>query len=376
MKNLFLTLLLLTSIYANDIAITMQLSKTKAYVGEVLVLDVNISQTDHSKVMLFQFSPQKSDKYQFYQVDFKEDNRHHNLKHRYRYLIYPTSSGVVEIGFDMVKSITDDSKIAYSISGDRDNVKGLVKKDIPVMVTPLTLDILPVPKGVELIGDYTLEYTIDKSTADAFEPINLAVSIKGSGLTLEAFELINKSPTYTLFKQKPVVKNYHLQDSTKSSIEWHYALSAQKNFTLDAIELKAFNPATHKNYTLSIPKTQFTINAIKKEELVDKVDYPKAAKSIDWGWLFLVISYIGIFIAGFLTPRDILKRFKKEIIVQSEFEVEIEEAKTKKELLALLLAQNDRRFESIIDTINNKETHTLKKLKGMIRTKIDSSIQR
>jgi len=370
MKKLYLLFLLITSIHANDIAINMNISKTKAYQGEALVLDVNLSQKDHSKVMLFQFTPKKSEKYLFYQVDFREDNRYHNLKHQYRYLIYPKSSGSVKIEFDMIKSITDDSKIAYSISGDRDNVKGLVKKDIPVRVVPLTLDIKALPSGVQFVGDYKLEYNIDKKSVDAYEPINVAISIKGSGLPLQAFDIIAKSKHYDLFAQKPLLKTYHLQDNSKSSIEWSYALSAKKSFVLDAIALKAFNPKTQKLYTLSIPKTAFSVQAVKKEELVDKVDYPKEAKSMDWGWLFIIISYIGIFIAGFLTPRDILNRFKKEIITQSAFEVEVESVKSKKELLSLLLAQNDPQFNGVIEQLNqeiyNKEKMSLKEIKAQI----------
>jgi len=369
MKKLYVLCILITSIYANDININMQLSKTQAYQGEVLVLDVNISQTDHSKVMLFQFSPKKSQAYLFYQVDFREDNRYHNLKHQYRYLIYPTSSGTVKIGFEMIKSITDDSKIAYSISGDRDNVKGLVKKDIPVTVAPLMLDIKALPNGVKFVGDYSLEYSIDKKSVDPYEPINIAIKIKGSGLPLKAFDIITKSKEYERFSQKPLLKTYHLQDSSKSTIEWSYALSAKESFMLDAIKLKAFNPKTQELYTLSIPKTSITVNAIDTKKLVDKIDSPKEAQSIDWGWLFLMISYMAVFVAGFLTPRDILGRFKKEIIIQSEFELEVESIKSKKELLSLLLAQNDRKFDALIEMLNSeiyqKDKHSLKKLKAM-----------
>jgi len=358
-------------IYASDIAIDMHISKTKAYEGEGLVLDVNITQVDQSKVMLFQFTPSKSRAYRFHQVDFHEDSKHHHLKQTYRYLVYPMQSGAVEITFEMLKSITDDSKIAYSISGDRDNIKWLLKKDTPVQVAPLKLEILPLPSGVALVGDYTLDYTIDKHSVEAYEPINLAVSIKGSGRPLKAFDLIFANPAYRIFEQKPVVKNYYLQDSSKSSIEWRYALSAKQSFTLDAIKIKAFNPQTQKLYTLSIPQTPFEIKAVKREALVDKVDYPKEAKRIDWGWLLIMLSYIGVFVAGFLTPRDIVKRLKKEVIVQSDFEIEIEEAKSKKELLALLLAQNTTQYDRAIELLT-QEKGRLREIKTLLKETLKS----
>jgi len=351
-----------TLLSANDIAMNMHLSKTKVYQGEAVVLDVNISQIDHTKVMLFRFSPKKSPKYQFYQVDFREDNRRGNLKHRYKYLIYPTSSGSVDIEFDTVQSITDEGKIAYAISGDRDNVKALKTQDIIHKVTPLRLEVAPIPKGVKFVGDYRLEYKIDQTTLNAFEPIHISISIKGSGLPLEAFDAIGESPNYKRFKQKPLVANHHLHNATQSSIEWRYALSAQKSFRLEAIELQAFDPKTQKSYTLTTPQTQFTIHQAKHEQLIDKVDYPPKAQPFDWGWLLLTFGYIGVFVAGFLTPRDILKRLQKEVTMPSKLEFEIVQTQTPKELQALLLAQNDRRFDSLIKQISQSQTSSLKEL--------------
>ncbi|KIM12261.1 MAG: hypothetical protein KU38_05080 [Sulfurovum sp. FS08-3] len=359
-KLLFVLCIALLS--ANDIAIDMHLSKTKAYQSEAVVLDVNISQIDHSKVMLFRFSPKKSPKYQFYQVDFQEDNRHRNLKHRYKYLIYPTSSGSVDIEFDTVQSITDEGKIAYAISGDRDNVKALKTQDIIHEVAPLRIDVTALPKGVKLVGDYRLEYKIEKTTLNAFEPIHIRIGIKGNGLPLEAFDTIEESPSYKRFKQKPLIKNHHLHDSTQSSIEWRYALSASQSFTLEAIEMQAFDPKTHKHYTLTVPQTPFTIHPISPDKLLDKVDYPPKAQPFDWGWLWLTVSYIGVFVAGFLMPRDILKRLQKEVTTPSKLELEIAQTQTPKELLALLLAQNDRRLDALIGQWNQLQTSTLKEL--------------
>ncbi len=129
-KIIITVLLIINFLDAKDMDITFDISKKSAYQGEAILLDVNLSQLDHSKVMLFNFSIKKSQKFRFRQIDFREDNRYHNLKQYYKFLIYPISSGNINIKFNMIKSITDDEKVAYSISGDKDNVKGLVKNDI------------------------------------------------------------------------------------------------------------------------------------------------------------------------------------------------------------------------------------------------------
>ncbi len=77
--------------------------------------------------MFFKFSPKKSRDYSFKLLSFIENEEYHNLKHQYRYIIYPIKSGKVNLEFNFIKSITTDEKVAYAISGDRDNVKAGLK---------------------------------------------------------------------------------------------------------------------------------------------------------------------------------------------------------------------------------------------------------
>ena len=188
-KILITIVLIINFLNAKDMDISFRINKKSAYQGEAILLDVNLSQLDHSKVMLFNFSIKKSQKYRFKQIDFREDNRHHNLQQYYKFLIYPISSGNVNIKFNMIKSITDDAKVAYSISGDRDNVKGLVKQDIILDIEPFSLDVQKIADDIDFIGDYQLEYNIDKKSVESYEPINLNIKIQGSGLPIDSFDI-------------------------------------------------------------------------------------------------------------------------------------------------------------------------------------------
>ncbi len=121
--------------------------------------------------MFFKFSPKKSRDYSFKLLSFIENEEYHNLKHQYRYIIYPLKSGKVNLEFKFIKSITTDEKVAYSISGDRDNVKALSKQDIRVELDPIELDIKGYSKkGLILVGDFSLSYKLDKTPQT---PMNL-----------------------------------------------------------------------------------------------------------------------------------------------------------------------------------------------------------
>ncbi|CAA6813379.1 MAG: Unknown protein, partial [uncultured Sulfurovum sp.] len=281
-KFLFLTLFFIINLlYANDVEYNLHLSNNTPYEKEAVFLEVNLTQVDQSKVMLFQFSLKASSNYEFHQVGFKEREKYHDLRHEYLYLIYPKKSGQVLLEFEMRKSITDDDKVAYSISGDRDNVKGLQKKDIKVEVMPLSLEVKAIPKGTDLVGDFTLTAKLDRKSTEAYDPVNLNVLLKGKGY-ISPFKLLKDSENYKLFTQNPKFKTFHTSNGSTSSLEWHYAISAKENFGIDKRVLKAFNPLNEKVYELVLPSYDVKVKQIDEASLLDKEDYPAKSEGIDW----------------------------------------------------------------------------------------------
>jgi hypothetical protein len=352
-------------LFANDICYDFHLSNKTPYVDEGVFLDVNISQEDDSVVMLFKFNLKKSKRYTFHQIAFKEHDDYHHLKHEYKYLVYPKEAVNVAIELEMTKSVTDDDKVAYAISGDRDNVKGLVKKDSKVELKPLNLEVKPLPKGTQLVGAYTLIYELDKMTTEAYEPVHLKVMLKGKG-SLPPLELLPQSKSYHLFTQAPKVKRLHSSKGTFNTVEWDYAISAKEDFVLPKVVLKVFNPKTKKSYELKIPSQAITVTEVLKESLLDKEDTPSISKPIDWSWLGWLFSYMAVFVAGFLMPRDILKRrwVHKN---REDIKDEVANAKTHKELLKVLLARNNLKDKEAIklleDTLYRGKSYSLSVIK-------------
>lgn len=370
MKVLTLLLFWVTVSCASDISYTIHVDTPRPYRDEAVVLDVNITQLDHTKVMLFNFTPKESADYTFYQIDFKEDQRYHDLKHYYQYLIYPKRSGQVAIEFELIKSLTDDDKVAYAISGDRDNVKGLVKKDIPVEVEPIVLDVKPTPNGAELVGDFVLEYKLDKVKTDAYEPVNLKVSLEGWG-SVPSLNLLEESSQYYLFTHKPEVQTIHTDKGTKNRIEWHYAISAKEDFALPKVVIKGFDPKTQKPYTLVMPEQKVTVNPVDTASLVDGEDNPPSHQGVDWSWLWEVLRYLVVFVAGYLVPREFWQR-KRSVIPSDEevFAQKVAAITTHKELLRFLLSENrvgDRNaIEALESVLYNGKRISLEKIRKML----------
>lgn len=367
---LIIVVLSITATYADDFASKFTLNNATPYVKEAVIMNLDLVQTDHSKVMFFKFSPKKSDAYEFYRLDIKEEDAYHAAKVHYTYLIYPKRSGEITVTFDLIKMITTDEKVAYSFSGDRDNIKGLNKKDIPIDLPPLKLQVKPLPKGTLIVGDFTLEHTIKKKEAKSFEPLPLTITIKGNGYPPILADIIPESESFTRFKETPTTHSVRSIQGTKSSVTYPMALSAKQSFDLPAIKLKAFNPKTEESYDLTIPKEHFTITQPDQSTLLDKIDSPKPLQS-DWSWLGTLLGYLIVFIAGFLTAKSLKwRRLTKQKPTTDALTEEIQAINDPKELLALLIATDARRYknpiEKLEESLYGKKKHSLKQLKKEI----------
>jgi len=368
-KNLFYLLLLILPLWADDIAVDIAIDNHTPYPHQAVILDLNISQTDNSKVMLFKLSLKQHPSYRFYQIDFKENEAYHQLKHHYRYLIYPQVSGEVKIAFELIKSITDDDKVAYAISGDRDNVKGLVKEDIKVAIKPLVLQVKSLPRNTDIVGAYKLNYHLDKKQTDAYDPIHLSVELQGRG-EIDPFDFLPKNDAYHLFTQAPKIQSFRSSKGTQSKIIWDYAISAKESFVLPKITLHAFDPQTEQSYQLIFPKQKITVHPIQQERLLDQEEYPPSHER-DWSWLGWLLSYLLVFVAGYLTPKGL---FQKEQVRpkndQALLEEKITQSKTHKELLSLLLNDNPQKYAKAIEALESvvyaKKKISLNTIKGMI----------
>jgi hypothetical protein len=360
-------------LFAEDFTYEFRLSKEKPYAKEPITLTLDLNQTNHDVVLLFNFDLKKSNDYFFQRLDTKESDTHHNTQIHYVYLIYPLKAGDINIDFELIKKVTTDDSVAYSFSGDRDNVKGLVTTDTEVSLPTLTLKTKELPQKVDLVGDFKLTYKFKTKETKAYEPIPFEVKIEGYGYPPLLDNLVKEDKSFTLFKEKPIVKSLHSKDGTESSVTYSMALSASKSFDLNSIEIKAFDPKKEKSYILSVPKQHFNVSKVDVNTLVDKVDTPKALVA-NWSWLSNLLSYALVFVAGYLTAISLKWKkivFKSHLLKEDEelmlMREKIKKCKDKKSLLQLLMASKSKKFAKCIEKLESslygKDKTNLEKIK-------------
>jgi len=368
---LFLTMLLF--LRAEDFNYTMHINQQNPYMKEALLLDVDINQTNTNIVLFFRFRIRPNSAYAVEQIASLQDNILHHTHIHTRYLLHPLRSGDINVSFDLIKRVTDDAKVAYSFSGDRDDFKKLETSDSKVTVSPLLLHVKSLPEGTQLVGDFHLSYHIKKHKANAYEPIAMNVTIEGKGYPPHIETLIPRSANITVFAEKPVIQKKIDNAGIRYKAIYTLAISGNKTFDLPPIQIKAFDPHKQKIYILEIPKQHFDITPLDVSTLVDKTDVPARLKN-DLSWITAFLTYIIVFAAGYFTALTLRSRKNLTIQTSHPLKEKIEACKDAKSLLQLLMATNSRQFNSSIEKL---EKHlygngkiNLKKIKQDILEKI------
>ena len=356
---------------AGDFDYHINVDKTRPYVKEAVLLTVDLNQTNHNIVLLFDFDLVKSDDYTFQRVDIKEVDAYHAVQIRYTYLVYPLKDGEIPIYFTLTQKATTDDSIAYSFSGDRDNVKTLETRNTKIDVPPLMLQVNALPEDTQIVGDFSLDYKVKSLDAKPFEPLPLQVTLKGLGYPPLLQSLLPEEGNFTRFTERPIVKTNVTKTGTHSIVTYPMALSHDKSFTLNPLVIKAFDPETAKRYTLTVPTQHFNITQVEKSTLIDTVNTP-AFFEVDWTWLQTLFTYFMTFLAGVLSAF-FWKQKKKNVHTQQHPIVhKIQNAKTDKALLQVLLSNDPQLFAENIQQIETSlYAHTPLNLKDIKKNALE-----
>ena len=127
----------------------------------------------------------------------------------------------------------------------------------------LNLDVKPLPTGVNLVGDFSIDVKVDKKEVNANEAVNLTIEVLGIG-NLE--DIKNFKPyinEVSVFDEKIVIEGTKLTQKI--------AFIAERDFTIPAFNLKYFDTQTKKIKTISSKEIDIKIkNAKVQEELTIK----------------------------------------------------------------------------------------------------------
>jgi hypothetical protein len=343
-KNLgrFLLLFIPIFLFSSPLAdLSFKLSSDEPFVNEPITLTLTAKQKDLSSAIFFEFIKPTSKDYEITLIN-KIQNRDENQAKTvtFRYKILPKKSGEIKIPLTLkVKQASKDSVMAFN-TGSADELENLKTKDTLLDLNPIHLKVKELKKKVDFIGDFELTYKIDKTKAEAYEPIYASFDIKGVGSHNDIKKLFDDIKGVEIFLDK------------RGDLGFDYVFVSNKSFSIKPIKLSCYSPSKKRYYTLKSKKIDVTIEKIDSTSLLDKSDsYPSSGFDID-----KVLPYLNailLFLAGYLSSHfDLFKKVQK-VQKNDDFKDKIKECKDEKELLKLLLSQNQKRYTPFIEELED-----------------------
>lgn len=342
-----------SSLYDFNISV----SNLNPYEKELVELTITINQKDKTKVMFFDLKPIKNTDFKLQLLGQNTINKgYHDNITTYKYILYPLTSNKLSLKFDLNISQSSDKSVEKFYTGNRDVIKpmsAVVTKD---RLKPILFDVKKLTKEVDLIGDYKLDFSYDKSKIKPFEQLNATYILKGEGYINTPFKKLTSIKDVEIFFLPST-------DKKTSTITHKYAFISDQNFSIPVQSIRCFSPKKEKYYNLTTAKIDIVVEKKNITNLVDKVDtYPTKIDIFEK--LSNYIQPIIFLIIGFILGKIDFKRRKK---FKNKLHDKINKTKSHKELLQLLLSQQNNKYKSIIQKLESsiyKDTnHSLKSIK-------------
>ena len=170
----------------------------------------------------------------------------------------------------------------------------------------IKMKVLAPPKGLKLVGDFTIDFQVDKTKVYPNEAVHGIITIKGEG-NLEDIEKFNPYiQNANVFAKKPKI------DEQNSVFTQEIAFVGDSDFTIPSMKLRFFNPKTKKIENLATKPIKITLLGAKKTQqnavVVKKPTEDVAAANVvgdsadidsSFAITWVILSFIaGIFVGG------------------------------------------------------------------------------
>ncbi len=173
---------------------------------------------------------------------------------------------------------------------------------------PLTIEAKALPAPLKLVGDFTIEATLDRTEAKAGEAVNLTIKIGGSGNFEDIGSLKPAIDGVNVFAEEPAVQGYIEEERYRGSWTQKVALVSDHDFTLEPIALEYFDPKQQKKLRIETQPLHVTITGAppKSSEPIrverginDEMPKETASKEQQPWWLLAAALAVG-FVLGLL----------------------------------------------------------------------------
>ena len=350
----------------------LETDKTSVYVGEPFEMRVNFKKRQNISTLGDSISLPESKniwiKSEHAGSPFRKD-RYEN--HTNMYAMSAQQSGKLSLG-----PLRWDVKVRANA---RDYWGSFIQraKTRTVFSNELEIDVKPLPDGIALVGDFSIEAHVDKAEINAGEAVNLSINVKGRANVEDIASFSVYLEGAQAFNEEPKV-NHFLQDGKYfGAYEQKSALVAERDFVIPSFELKYMDITTDTIKTIKTkPISIKVLNAVaaEKEELkisrpvdeVEDVNLATNSLTILQGSFLVFGGFVLGLIVAMIPWRRIFNKEKSKHIIS---------AKESKEVLQLLMSNmyQDEEIEGLVQKLSENlyegQSHEIdkKRLKEIVK---------
>ena len=342
----------------DDVQLILKVDKNEAYVGEAIkttilfkykvglnIIDINLEdfKINHFWIKsLEQSKPYEENGF----VVIKQD-----------YLLFPQLAGDYTIDKQLINVATREY---------RTNLTRWQK----VFSKELKLKIKPLPQNLSIQGDYTISASVDKLQTKANEPVNLTITIKGSGNIDDIEEFKLDMQNEVVYSTKPTINTFIKDGKYSGTFTQKISIIADKDFTIPSIEFKYFDIKNKKVKTIKTKSFDIKVKGSSKAiapsiqtnqnintntvQVAPKIVYKYKESNPYLKYIFASIGFVLGVIATYLLLN---KKTKKQDT--RELSIRIKKAKNDKDLYNILLPYSHN--IKIVDIIKKLEENIYNK---------------
>ena len=363
-----------------NFVVEVKADKQEVKVGESINLNVIFKYKLDSRIDKLQLSEPKLENFWIKKVDDVEKTSEKDyIVFKQKYLLFPQKSGEYDLSSleaDIGKIVKE--KISNEMLDDpllrnsffRDSFFDSVTNKLTwqkIYSNALHISVKPLPNNLELFGDYSLTSTVDKTSVDANQPVNLTISITGKG-NIDDIQKYNLTiPNVVSYADEPKIEETFQTDEYGGNFTQKIAFVAQNDYTIPRIELTYFDKNTNQVKTIHSEPINIKVinnnpnnsavkietNNIPKVPNDNKTSEIKEDKNINYIVLALIVLFV--ILASLLFFKK-----KKTTKIEKDIVKAIKKAKNDKELFELLLPYS-KKSEIITDVLNKLEENLYKK---------------
>jgi len=258
-----------------DLAI--EVDKQNVYVGEGIQFSLLFKYKRDLDIVNLEFEKPKFEN--FWVKELKNVPKQNNMNDEYAeqsltYLLFPQKEGDLEIGPLKIGAVTKDDKYGNSY------FMSTSTKTTPVYSNTLKLNVKKLPQNLKLIGNFTIESTVDKESINVGEAVSYKVVIKGRG-NIDDIDEVKLDLENTTIYENPADKKYDMQNNQYGGVYTKaFSIVGTKDFTIPSIEIKYFDKKTNSVKSIETKSYNIKINQTAKQTAKLEVQKANEVKTI------------------------------------------------------------------------------------------------